>query len=335
MAKTPKVLPDFSGGMVTFTDPRDLQDNQCADVKNLSVRNIGVLRQLGKFSDYSSSITTISATIEGGSSPINFTNGQSFFLFSTDTQKNNTTASESYIATVNKSNGKLWVHDSTNKVWHELRPYYNNAAVWLLGNTQGIYGDIASSMTSNDALDATYYFADGGLRVCDPNFANGTDEGPVNMIYKGAWLTATAYVEDDVVVESSKQYICLTDHTSGTFSTDLGVSKWQLLEKQKASTLLLSHIKREYFGGSLSVLDWHCHPARCFPLSPYVNGVNTGSLSQGFLFSSSNVEKSVTNGQVGFTCEIQRNKGDGTILLQGRKFYASLTYDNTITNSLH
>jgi len=43
---------------------------------------------------------------------------------------------------------------------------------------------------------------------------------------RGAWLTATAYVVKDVVVESGLTYICAVAHTSGTFATDLAAVKW-------------------------------------------------------------------------------------------------------------
>lgn len=43
------------------------------------------------------------------------------------------------------------------------------------------------------------------------------------------WLTGTAYLQDDVVIESNKLYIALNSHTAGTFATDLGNGNWQLL----------------------------------------------------------------------------------------------------------
>lgn len=46
---------------------------------------------------------------------------------------------------------------------------------------------------------------------------------------KGAWLTATAYVKYDVVVQSNNTYVCCTAHTSGTFATDLAAVKWLLI----------------------------------------------------------------------------------------------------------
>ena len=342
MAKLSKVIPDFSGGLVSFTDPRDLSENQCTDIENFSVRHIGTLKQLGKFSSYSSSISDISATIEGGSSPMNFDNGQIFYTFATDHKKDSSVASESYIATVDKSTGKIWVHDNANKVWQELKPYTNGANVWSNGGTKGIYGKIATSMTSNDAEDAAYYFADGIVRICDPNFSNGTDEGPRVSDYRGSWSTTAWEVNDSCIFDTgtnsdNRQYICTSAHTatnddvagtgrpvdgSGNINT-----QWKLQEDQKASTMHLSHIKRDYFNGSMSVDNWHTHPARCFPPDAYISGTNSGTLSPGFNLSSDTSAKNVTNGSVGFTLNLARDKGDGTLLMQGRKFYATFTYD--------
>lgn len=41
-----------------------------------------------------------------------------------------------------------------------------------------------------------------------------------------AWVTGTAYVVGDVVLQGSNCYVCATAHTSGTFATDLAASKW-------------------------------------------------------------------------------------------------------------
>jgi hypothetical protein len=47
--------------------------------------------------------------------------------------------------------------------------------------------------------------------------------------WKGAWVTATAYVVDDTVQHDGSSYICLVAHTSGTFATDLAAVKWDLV----------------------------------------------------------------------------------------------------------
>lgn len=53
----------------------------------------------------------------------------------------------------------------------------------------------------------------------------------VDWEYLGAWVTATPYKVNNIIYESTNgaSYICLVDHTSGTFSTDLGAGKWGLL----------------------------------------------------------------------------------------------------------
>lgn len=49
----------------------------------------------------------------------------------------------------------------------------------------------------------------------------------VEIIDAVAWLTATAYVKWDTVTQAGTRYVCLEDHTSGTFATDLGAGKWE------------------------------------------------------------------------------------------------------------
>lgn len=53
--------------------------------------------------------------------------------------------------------------------------------------------------------------------------------------WEGAWVTATDYVVNDLVQESGNTYICLVDHTSGTFSTDLSSNYWELFASKGAS----------------------------------------------------------------------------------------------------
>lgn len=48
-------------------------------------------------------------------------------------------------------------------------------------------------------------------------------------IYRGTWLTATYYVNNDFVLLNNVYYVCRTNHTSGTFATDLAASKWDVV----------------------------------------------------------------------------------------------------------
>lgn len=54
--------------------------------------------------------------------------------------------------------------------------------------------------------------------------------GKVKFNWKGAWVTSTAYVKDDVVRYGGKSYNCLVGHTANSdFYVDLTASRWQLM----------------------------------------------------------------------------------------------------------
>ncbi len=53
--------------------------------------------------------------------------------------------------------------------------------------------------------------------------------------WRGAWLTGTSYVVNDLVKQAGSSYICLVAHTSGTFSTDLTAVKWELFAEKGAA----------------------------------------------------------------------------------------------------
>lgn len=71
--------------------------------------------------------------------------------------------------------------------------------------------------------------------------------------WKGAWVTSTSYSVNDVVRNSTAAvpgaYICLTAHTSGTFSTDLAASKWGLFI-QDGNTSATTAKCRAYLGSA-------------------------------------------------------------------------------------
>ena len=53
--------------------------------------------------------------------------------------------------------------------------------------------------------------------------------------WKGAWTTSTSYGLGDLVRNDGSSYICTEAHTSGTFSTDLSASKWELFAQKGAA----------------------------------------------------------------------------------------------------
>jgi hypothetical protein len=79
------------------------------------------------------------------------------------------------------------------------------------------------AIASPVAGDCVYNSTVGSLNIYDGS-AWKSAGGGVNQ-----WVTATPYLINDVVIESNKLYIALTNHTSGTFATDLAANRWQLL----------------------------------------------------------------------------------------------------------
>jgi hypothetical protein len=47
------------------------------------------------------------------------------------------------------------------------------------------------------------------------------------------WVTATQYIEGDIVYHTGVAYACVTNHTSGTWATDLAAVKWVSAVKAK------------------------------------------------------------------------------------------------------
>lgn len=54
---------------------------------------------------------------------------------------------------------------------------------------------------------------------------------------RGGWVTLTDYEQGDVVLQGGIVYVCMVDHTSGTFATDLAAGDWgQVTADGTAST---------------------------------------------------------------------------------------------------
>ena len=54
--------------------------------------------------------------------------------------------------------------------------------------------------------------------------------GRLRFVWKGAWVTGTAYVKDDVIRYGGNSYVCLTGHTAAVnFYTDVDATRWSLM----------------------------------------------------------------------------------------------------------
>jgi len=115
-----------------------------------------------------------------------------------------------------------------NNNFDQLRDGFDNT-LSLDGSTpNAMSADL--DMGGNDVLNALSVNATqlylGGTRVTSVS---------ATPSWKGAWVTATTYYVDDIVRNSGSSYICVVEHTSGTFSTDLSAVKWELLAQQGAA----------------------------------------------------------------------------------------------------
>ena len=87
MPKQYHVINDFSGGMNTRKDPRDLRDNESSYIQNMSINDLGKIRTMGFFYDHkkdedgssnlSEYIPLVSAGLTGGG-------GYGLFYFESD-----------------------------------------------------------------------------------------------------------------------------------------------------------------------------------------------------------------------------------------------------------
>lgn len=80
-------------------------------------------------------------------------------------------------------------------------------------------------MNSNDIINTGVYYGqsiDVEEAVIGGKLFTGT------ITWRSDWLTGASYQKLDVVREGGVLYVCLEEHTSGTFSTDLSTDKWEV-----------------------------------------------------------------------------------------------------------
>ena len=113
---------------------------------------------------------------------------------------------------------KLTLNDVTTGYQSTAAVNTNNALVEAaLENTISRDGTTPNTMTGSLDMNGQSI-----LNLGNPIVIDGWD-------WTGPWGTSTVYAVGDVVESSGTSYICIVAHTSGTFSTDLGNTKWQLV----------------------------------------------------------------------------------------------------------
>lgn len=100
----------------------------------------------------------------------------------------------------------------------------------------GIVAAAAASASSANA-SASSASASAATATSAASTATTVAGSLVDLEYKGTWTTTTLYKVNNIVYESTNgsSYICLVEHTSGTFGTDVGNGYWGLLAIQGAA----------------------------------------------------------------------------------------------------
>jgi hypothetical protein len=103
-------------------------------------------------------------------------------------------------------------------------------------NTLSLDGSTPNAMLADLDLNGNRILNAGTLDVSGLTL-NGQQITDISSVpeWRNAWTTGRAYVKNDLVQEAGNAYICLVDHTSGTFSTDLVALRWELFAAKGAA----------------------------------------------------------------------------------------------------
>lgn len=100
------------------------------------------------------------------------------------------------------------------------------AATVDVGTTTTVVTTVPAAVTNSGTTSAAIFdfvIPKGETGDTGPAGADG-----LSCVWKGAWLTSTSYILQEIVSYGGSSYVCIEAHTSGTFATDLAAGKWEL-----------------------------------------------------------------------------------------------------------
>ena len=103
-------------------------------------------------------------------------------------------------------------------------------------NTLSLDGSTPNAMLADLDLNGNSILNAGEIEVSGLTL-NGQQITDISSVpeWRSSWTTGRAYFKNDLVQQSGNAYICLVDHTSGTFSTDLVALRWELFAAKGAA----------------------------------------------------------------------------------------------------
>lgn len=134
MPKSTYKIKQFHGGINTGSDPRDIEDNECVTIENLSITNIGRITTLGQFDR------------DAESNILELLPNRGLFSFKSDKKLDGTDSNETFIAAYDDGTSAIDILDSD-------------------GWDSGV-------ITLFDSDLPVFYVGDGNLRIGDGEFDN-------------------------------------------------------------------------------------------------------------------------------------------------------------------
>ena len=312
MPKNIKTIVEFDGGFVDFSASRDIADKESVDLQNFAVRNIGRLKLLGCSVSNSTTIPDIPAahcdegrhTTQVGCEAddnhtddpqnahwvdldVDLNSGASFFTYGTDVNWSRTESAEQWIVFVDRADGQLWLLPKSQIATPEHAWKTNGFPYFPSQNS-------ISAKIGIMSIEPGFYFADGNLRVSNPNDAVDSDPPVVANGCSSLWI---GYIKRNYMVSVT---------TNGQATADAFFCYGAPLQKPNL-------IGPDPDGVADDVGNFH-------RFSSYSEVVN----------AETKVGAVITDGGLGefaLKVAIERGKGDGTLKFQGRKIYVTYTYD--------
>lgn len=275
MPKELQSIKQFHGGLNTYSDARDVAPEDSSELINFNPRFTGRLKLLGMFK-LDTSITKITHTVGASSGPVTLKDGEEYFVFSTDRNAAGNIGDETWVVFVDRSLSQVWMHSASVPAWHSVDGANDGAPYYGIDSKLNVDSN-ANGMQES----ASYYSADGAVRICNTQFGFPSYIGGVSA-------------EDGSDVSA----------------------------QPGASSLWVGHINRK-FTSDIVASGWHTLPAIVQP--PNSNTFQLGS-SQ-ILKTALSIGPECAAGKFGLGITLARNKGDGTLKFQGRKIYATYTFD--------
>ena len=155
MPKSILQINKFEGGMVNYSDPRDIPENASADLVGLMTDTVGKIRVMGGASQH---VLINENEVFPGSY---FKPGYGLFAFNADHNLANNTVETKLLAI--QSGKSFHIHDGS---------YLSNNNNYIHSNEIVLTTEDVSSVAEIQPL---FYYVDGGLRVCDSNMNVNND----------------------------------------------------------------------------------------------------------------------------------------------------------------